>query len=380
MIQARRARGVALGGALVTICALAFNASPLLVPGVAFVAIGVITPLLVFVMARRARLHRVLGSHQVLEDERFTITVLVRAGRLGLAGAAVQDPIGSEPVPITLAPSLRGRTAQVRLEASFPRRGQKRLPPPALRVADPLSIAPALRRGTEHDELLVLPRTEPVVWRPRGGRIHQSPESGPLADALAASEVDGLRPYRPGTPASRIHWPAVARGAGLLERRMRVEQLSRPLVVLDSRCPPERLELLDAAVRAAASLVLELAKRGGCTLICGGAGRPQEVDPRLGGWPAAHMLLALVEPQHKPPLLSGRRPTGGVYYVAAQRLTRLPAALQMAAGTVLVMPAEFAGPEGWSTVFEVAHCTGYAAGGRARRARAPQTPAAGAPA
>lgn len=378
MIQARRARGVALGGALITICALAFDASPLLVPGVAFVAIGVITPLLVFAMARRARLHRVLGSHQVLEDERFTITVLVRAGRLGLAGAAVQDPIASGSVPITLAPSLRGRTAQVRLEASFPRRGRKRLPPPALRVADPLSIAPALRRGTEHEELLVLPRTEPVVWRPRGGRIHQSPESGPLADALAASEVDGLRPYRPGTPASRIHWPAVARGAGLLERRMRVEQLSRPLVVLDSRCPPERLELLDAAVRAAASLVLELAKRGGCTLICGGAGRPQEVDPRLGGWPAAHMLLALVEPQHKPPPLSGRRPTGGVYYVAAQRLSRLPAALQMAGGVVLVMPAEFPGPEGFSTVFEVARCAGYAAGARTRRARAPQTPAAGA--
>jgi uncharacterized protein (DUF58 family) len=148
---------------------------------------------------------------------------------------------------------------------------------------------------------------------------------------------------------------------------MRVEHQSRPLVVLDSRCPPDRPELLDATVRAAASLVLELARRGGCTLICGGAGRPQEIDPRLGGWPAAHMLLALVEPQAKPPPLAGRRPTGAVFYVAAQRLSRLPAALRTAGGVVLVLPAEFPGPDRWSTAFEVAHCTGYVAGPGARR-------------
>src|ERR671928_204854 len=68
-------------------------------------------------------------------------------------------------------------------------------------------------------EVLVLPRVEPV--RPlgvaaRGGAARaRARPSG-----LPAVEPDGLRPYRRGTPASRIHWPALARGAGLLERRL----------------------------------------------------------------------------------------------------------------------------------------------------------------
>ena len=92
----------------------------------------------------------------------------------------------------------------------------------------------------------------------------------------AAVDMDGLRPYRVGTPASRIHWPAVARGHGLIERRLQADGDSRPLVVLDARLPgPDaQSELLDAAVRAAASLVLELARRGGCGLLLPGEQRP----------------------------------------------------------------------------------------------------------
>ena len=57
----------------------------------------------------------------------------------------------------------------------------------------------------------------------------------PSIEPMGATEVDGLRPYRQGTPASRIHWPALARGAGLLERRLRADTDSRPLVVVDAR-------------------------------------------------------------------------------------------------------------------------------------------------
>ena len=91
------------------------------------------------------------------------------------------------------------------------------------------------------------------------------PDGRAGSEALAAVDLDGLRPYRPGTPASRIHWPAVARGAGLIERRLQADGDARPLVVLDARTPASAgragVDLLDAAVRAAASLVLEFSAR-----------------------------------------------------------------------------------------------------------------------
>ena len=113
----------------------------------------------------------------------------------------------------------------------------------------------------------MLPRTERVKWVPGRGRSGAGPRAPRRVEPIGAIDVDGLRPYRPGTPASRIHWPALARGAGLLERRLRADTDTRPLVVLDARGdgPPEQL---DAAVRAAASLVLELGPGRAAACCC----------------------------------------------------------------------------------------------------------------
>ena len=117
------------------------------------------------------------------------------------------------------------------------------------------SSSPArVRRAAEPaDEILVLPRTERVHWLGRDlarpdPNVGRSP-----TEPLAAVEVDGLRPYRQGTPASRIHWPALARGAGLIERRLQADGDSRPLVVLDARCdgPSENLDAVRARRRVA---------------------------------------------------------------------------------------------------------------------------------
>lgn len=365
MIAPRRALSVALGGVLLMLTALAFDVSPLFVPGVAFTAIGLLTPLLVWLPARAATVTRELPAREVLEDEQFRSTVAIRAGRFGLPAAQLRDPLSSEGPVLWLPPSLHGRELRLEVLASYPRRGRKRLAVPVVQISDPLGLAPALRRGGEEREVLVLPRTSPVQWTDRGGGGRRfAPEHGTLADAFAASEVDGLRPYRPGTPASRIHWPAVARGAGLLERRMREEHESRPLVVLDARCPREHPERLDAAVRAAASLVRDLARAAGCGLLAGEGGRPLEVDHRLGGWPAAHVRLALAEPSERPPALAARRRPGRLFYVAAQASARPPQFLAESAG-VLVLPAGLEPSGRWPVVLHVAGCTGYLLSARA---------------
>ena len=72
------------------------------------------------------------------------------------------------------------------------------------------------------------------------GRRFRLADGHAASEAMAAVDVDGLRPYRPGTPASRIHWPAVARGAGLIERRLQADGDSRPMIVLDAAARARR--------------------------------------------------------------------------------------------------------------------------------------------
>jgi uncharacterized protein (DUF58 family) len=182
-------------------------------------------------------------------------------------------------------------------------------------------------------------------------------------------EVDGLRPYRVGTPASRIHWPALARGAGLLERRLQADGDSRPLVVLDARCsgPPEHL---DACVRAAASLVLELSRQGGCSLLLPGERRPIDVDHELATWPAAHVRLAMVEPvgdRQAPALAAGAR-RGRLFYVSASPVDRLPARLTGSCNGlgVIVLPIELSTAHSTPPAFEVTGCRGFVMRMRAR--------------
>jgi uncharacterized protein (DUF58 family) len=357
----KRAIGVALAGVVLTLVALTFDAAPLFVPGVAFVVIGLGAPAWVWLAARPATLTRKLQVDRVVEMEPLEAMIEVRRGWLGLPGAELRDPLASGPVVLKMPMSVihGGRVADVRIVTRFTRRGLRRLEPPSLVVQDPLELAHLAKTADgPPQELLVLPHTERVRWGAGGrGRPPQRSEGRSLAEPMAAIDVDGLRPYRPGTPASRIHWPALARGAGLLERRLLADRDTRPLVVLDARGRP-REDQLDAAVRAAASLTLELARRA------------LGVEPDLGSWPTAHARLALVEggPETRPPLLDGAARLGPVFYVAVQPLDRLPAALATpGTGTlVVVLPKDLETLPPGRPSFEVTGCQGFTMGSRAR--------------
>jgi uncharacterized protein (DUF58 family) len=229
-------------------------------------------------------------------------------------------------------------------------------------LRDPLGIVRVVRHGGGSPQsLLVLPRIERARWARDDPSERLEQRAGAPLEALAAVDVDGLRPYRPGTPASRISWPALARGAGLLERRMRVERDAGPLVVLDLRCT-RNSERVDAAVRAAASLAHELGRRSGCELLLPGDRRPVQIEPDLAAWPEAHVRLALVEggPGTPQPSLSTRPRSGIIFYVAAQR-EQLPPQLMRGGswGVVLVLPNEVTPPVRRSPALEVSGCCGY---------------------
>ncbi len=165
--------------------------------------------------------------------------------------------------------------------------------------------------GAESDEVLVLPSVEPV--RAPGGGTGDA--GGFLAGLglVAAMEVDGLRPYRQGTPGTRIHWSSLARGAGLMERRLRPETDERPLLVLDGRVadPHDGPQALDATVRAAASLTRALARQSGVAVLLPGDRRPADVAGEGAAWAALHARLALVEPGSGPAAATAGAPHTG---------------------------------------------------------------------
>jgi uncharacterized protein (DUF58 family) len=366
---------VLIAGVVLILLALTFDARVLLVPGAAVIVLGAAVPLWIRIAARGTSVRRQLHGARVVEEQPLEATIEVRWGPLGLPGGEVLDEFtgGTMSLSGRRAPGTRGARSTVRVVARFPRRGRRRFEPPSAWLHDPLGLSRVRRSGDGPvEELLVLPRTESVNWLSEEfGKLPESAPAAAAAEAFAATEVDGLRPYRPGAPASRIHWPAVARGAGLLERRLRADGASGPMVVLDARCSGP-VELLDAAVRAAASLVLELGRRSGCELLLPGERRPLLVGPDMAAWPAIHARLAVVEgaADAPPPALSRRPRAGLIYYVLADRpdrIERLPLELRLRA--VLVVPAALARELGYSPIFDVAGCRAFVLDGR--RARDP---------
>jgi hypothetical protein len=164
-----------------------------------------------------------------------------------------------------------------------------------------------------------------------------------------------------------MYWPAFARTGELVERRMRADTDTRPLVVLDPRGAADHAAL-DAAVRAAASLAVHLARQGGCALLLPGDRRPTALEPTLAAWEHAHARLAVVTGVRGPNVagLAARR--GPVFYVAASAPRRPPRALTHApgGGRILVVPGHAC--RAAAPIFSVAGCAAYELSGqRARR-------------
>src|SRR4051795_3728884 len=343
-------------GAILLAAAALFDAEALYVPGVALVVLALGACAWVLIGTAGTSVERSLDTRRALEDEPVEVTVLARPGVTVLPGTELADPLLPEPLLLRPAAGIH----RVRIEVRFSRRGRRVLPPPALEVSDPFSLVRGRVDGRgEEQVLLILPRIEPVVAVAAGGDVAHLGRRRAAA-AAAETEIDGLRPHREGAPASRIFWPALARGGELLERRMRPEADARPLVALDPRGAASE-EDLDAAVRACGSLAVHLAKAGGCALLLPGDRRATLLDPPLQGWSQLHVRLALLEGGAAPPAgaIGARR--GSLIWVSAPRGERGPPgpAHAHAGRRVLVVPGRLPNRR---AAFAVAGCSGYLLG------------------
>ncbi len=356
-------RATVLLAAALALAGAAFDSPSLYVPAIGLALLAGLAAAWVGLAARGASAERVAGDWSVLEGDPYTLKVRLRSGSVPPPGGSLRDPLLER--PLALAPGFGGLLES---QTSFGHRGRRELPPLTLHISDPFGLRVAGRRGAAGPEVLVLPRIEPVrvpalgaALSRQGGEGQSRGDDAGLDAEAVDFEIDGLRPYRPGSPASRIHWRSVARSAELVEHRLVSGGGSDPLVVLDSHLPVDR-EALDRAVRAAASLCLHLGRRGGCVLLLPDEGRPRRLDRSMRGWPDVHARLALVEPSRRPPALRRRR-SRSIYWVSAAADAGAAAARAGLTAGYLVTPGE---PER-SDAFSVAGCRGRELGRQRRR-------------
>jgi uncharacterized protein (DUF58 family) len=136
-------------------------------------------------------------------------------------------------------------------------------------------------------------RAEPLLILP-------VPVASPAIRAVAPGlsedlEPHGVRPYVPGSPFTRVHWPSLARGAGLHVRQVAPLAEGLPLVVVDTVGAGSRAALHWAA-RTAAGSVLTLARNGGCRVLLPGDPSATSVFDSGHAWRTVHRRLAKLDP------------------------------------------------------------------------------------
>lgn len=282
--MSRGARLAVLGAA---ICALAgaFAVPALYVPGVGLVLVAAGAAASVWAAASGARVELALAADRIIEGEDVLASARVAGPLAGSARGELTLLSGSAPSPL----GLRSRSAALRVRPA--RRGRTLVGPARAHWSDPFGLCSREREGAPC-ELLVLPRVQPLRGR-EVERILALPDAA--AAAGAGLEPDGLAPYRPGSPASRVHWLTLARTGTPMERRLIEPEGRRPVTIALDALGPDDEEALDRAVRATASLCVALAAAGGCGVLLPGLAAEVDLGPDMAGWPRLHELLALIE-------------------------------------------------------------------------------------
>ena len=353
-------RSLAAAGLGLSLCLAggAFAATALFVPGIALLLLAGAAVGWVSLAARGARVERTLSHTAVQELAPLRVTVRAARARVPLPGVEARAwPAGP------LLSLARSRDAEITAEVQFARRGRHELAPASVVIGDPLGLAGRAILSSA-DAVLVLPRIEPLQLIGLGARAESWGRHGTPALGAGATEVDSLVLHQPGAPASRIHWPTVARTRTLMERRLVDDGDQAPLVVVDPR-DPSGADALDRALRAAASLCVHLARDGACGLLLPGDRRPTRFDRELRGFHESHARLAVLEPDDGAPPLACLAGANTVIWVTAANRHAGSVAQLRAPARYLVSPHPL---PGWPVRFTIAGCSGQWLEERGRRA------------
>lgn len=175
--------------------------------------------------------------------------------------------------------------------------GEFRVGPLGLSTSDALGLFQARRLFHQLDTFTVFPRVYDVTGLDRLG----ARSSLALQDATASRSGQslaylGVRDYRSGDDARRIHWPASARRGALAVKELEIDLLPYFTLFLDlsrqGRAGTGKKSTLEYVVRTAASLLWTAAARGDVVQMIAEGEQPLFVPPGRG---ELHATLALYE-------------------------------------------------------------------------------------
>jgi uncharacterized protein (DUF58 family) len=221
--------------------------------------------------ARRVTVQRTVPASEVQEDSALRLRFAVRRDAWLPVRLEIEDHSGG-----WLA--LEDRDVSVQLRVGRP--GAFWLAPTRMRLRDPLGLFERRLLAGPAQPLLILPAplsSASVHLRLR--RRNDDPEP------------QGLQPYAPGMSLARIHWPALARGAGLHVRKFAAPRDGLPLVVVETAGATSR-GALDWTARTAAGCILTLARKGGCRVLLPGDRDTMSVLGADDSWRRVHRRLA----------------------------------------------------------------------------------------
>ena len=281
------------------------------------------------------------------------------------------------------------RGARVRIDVRFARRGRRAHAAGARRCATRSAsptrvVAGRTRRGARAPARSSRPRAPARAARARPLHARAAPVAPPRRSSSTACAL------REGAPARASTGRRFARAGELLERRLRAEADTRPLVVLDPRGAAVDGGARRRRARRRVAGPCTSRARAAARCCCPATGGRPPLEP-AGGLAAAARAAGADRPGVRGPRspgMAGRR--GPVIYVAARRGPRPPRALRDApgGGRLLVVPGAIAGrvpSSRWRAVTATSSTSGAAGGGgmmganacasARRRCRAAEAPA-----
>jgi uncharacterized protein (DUF58 family) len=157
-----------------------------------------------------------------------------------------------------LAPGSRQRTSA---RARFIARGAHHLDPFRVAPLVPFALAQGSARETPGASFLVVPKVARVtsVSTPRGRR-HQPGGVAGASRTGDATDLAGVRPYRPGDPLRDLHARSWARLGAPMVRQYQEEYFTRIGVVIDTAVPARRPDPLEAALSLCAGVIARLCR------------------------------------------------------------------------------------------------------------------------
>ncbi len=161
----------------------------------------------------------------------------------------------------TLAELPPGETVSTVLRARFVARGEHDVDPLRVAALVPLWLAQGRPLRTAGSRFVVVPKVARVTSVTTGlNRRHQPGGIASASRTGEATDLLGVRPYRPGDPVRDLHARSWARHGAPMVREYQEEHLARIGVIVDSDARAATAQHLEAALSLTAGVVARLGR------------------------------------------------------------------------------------------------------------------------